>query len=166
VELLAGRLVVYTPWTALGAPAGVPENEHSLVARWQAGGASLLATGDLGGTGERALRTRAGGPALRTGILLAGHHGSHTSTGTALLETVRPGLVIVSCGAGNPHGHPHVETLERIGAVGAGLLRTDRDGTVTLRATPRGFRVRWVRGYPGPRSAFPPFPLSRRSPFS
>lgn len=65
-------------------------------------------------------------------LLVAGHHGSKGSTGEVLLETLRPELVVISVGE-NSYGHPSEETLERIEAVGAQILRTDQNGTVTVR---------------------------------
>jgi beta-lactamase superfamily II metal-dependent hydrolase len=39
---------------------------------------------------------------------------------------------VLSVGADNRHGHPHVETLDVLDAMGVGLHRTDRDGTVRI----------------------------------
>ena len=39
-------------------------------------------------------------------VLKAGHHGSRTSGTPALLETLRPGAVLISCGLENRHAHP------------------------------------------------------------
>jgi competence protein ComEC len=72
---------------------------------------------------------------------------------------VRPRLSIASCGAGNPHGHPHAETLALVAAASSALLRTDRDGTISLTATRSGVRIRWTRGFPGPARLLPAIPL-------
>jgi competence protein ComEC len=160
-RLLRGRVTVRSPWPRGRAPHGSAENDLSLVTRWRAGRIGALLTGDLGTAGEEALLAGSPRGALAAEVLLAGHHGSRTSTGTALLDAVLPRLVIVSCGARNPYGHPAPETLARVRAHGAALLRTDRDGTITLTPTRRGLRIRWVRGFPGPRRPFPGIPLSR-----
>jgi competence protein ComEC len=161
IPLLPGRLAVRSPWPGGLAPDESDENALSLVARWSAGRAAAVLTGDLGTEGEESLIRTAPARWLRAPVLLAGHHGSRTSTGSALLEAVRPRLLLISCGAGNPHGHPHAEVLARARAAGIAVLRTDRDGTVGVTATPRGFRLRWERGFPGPRSLFPRFALPR-----
>jgi competence protein ComEC len=162
-EALPGRLWVLSPWAPGELPAAADENERSLAARWSAGRVSAWLTGDLGTQGEGALLAR--DPAcLPAPILLAGHHGSRGSTGEELLRAVRPQLVLVSCGIGNTYGHPHAEALERIRRAGAARLRTDLDGTITLTATARGFRIRWTRGFPGPRELFPQVPLPGPAP--
>jgi competence protein ComEC len=145
--LLDGRAHVFSPWPR-DPETDESENELSLVTTWRpgVGPVAALLTGDLGEPGESAI-LGAGGD-LTAPILLAGHHGSRHSTGDELLAAVRPRLVVVSCGAGNPHGHPHAEALARIRRAGAALLRTDRDGTVTITATRRGFRLRWERDFP------------------
>jgi competence protein ComEC len=65
-------------------------------------------------------------------VLKVPHHGSGTATTDALLAALRPRIAIVSAGIGNPYGHPNRRTLERIAAAGARVLRTDRDGSVTV----------------------------------
>lgn len=68
-------------------------------------------------------------------ILKASHHGAKTSTSDAFLTLTAPRDVVISVGASNRYGHPHSDTLERIAAHGARILRTDRDGTITYRCT-------------------------------
>jgi competence protein ComEC len=155
IVALGGRARIFSPWPEGRAPAGCDENELSLATTWRprAGSATALFTGDLGVPGEAALLASPVPPLAAT-ILLAGHHGSRWSTGDALLSAVRPRLVVISCGAVNTYGHPHPELLERRRERGAALLRTDRDGTVTITATRGGFRVRWERAFPGPMRTF------------
>jgi competence protein ComEC len=164
--LIPRRLAARSPWPGGLAPDESDENALSLVARWSAGRAAALLTGDLGREGEVSLLAVARPEWLRAPVLLAGHHGSRTSTGPELLAAASPRLLLISCGAGNPHGHPHAEVLARARAAGVAVLRTDRDGTITVTATPRGFRLRWERGFPGPRRLFPSFPLPRPRPLA
>ena len=63
-------------------------------------------------------------------VLKVGHHGSSTSTGEAFLERVSPSYAVISCGLGNSYGHPHIETMEKLGSLGIPVLRTDEMGTV------------------------------------
>jgi competence protein ComEC len=161
---LGGRVRVAAP-PGRPAGAGVAPNDESLVTTWRVAGASLRTSGDLGVEGEE--RFLAAGPEGASGavVLIAGHHGSRGSTGDAWLDAGRPALVVVSCGSGNPYGHPHREFLDRVRARGPGLLRTDRDGSVAVTATRRGFRIRWARGFPGPRRVLPAIPLCREGAF-
>ena len=73
-------------------------------------------------------------------LLKAGHHGSN-GTGTSAQKTsgstcqeflnlLKPKNVVISCGEGNSHHHPHQEVLDRVKAIGAECYRTDNDGDV------------------------------------
>ncbi|MDP6528876.1 MAG: ComEC/Rec2 family competence protein, partial [Gemmatimonadota bacterium] len=123
-----------------------PENDRSLVARWEAGAASAFLTGDRETTGEEVLVSEA--PQAPVIILKAGHHGGRTSTGEGLLQQVDPRIVVASCGRGNPHGHPHEEVRQRLRNRGIPLLTTEAHGSVMITATRVGFRLRWWRGFP------------------
>ena len=61
-------------------------------------------------------------------VLKVGHHGSSTSTGEAFLQRVSPSYAVISCGLGNSYGHPHTETIEKLG--GIPVFRTDEMGTI------------------------------------
>ena len=62
----------------------------------------------------------------------AGHHGSRNSNSAELLEHIKPGIVVISCGKNNTYGHPHRETLVRLEYVGSKVLRTDDLGCIKL----------------------------------
>ncbi|MBP3804391.1 MAG: hypothetical protein J6I76_10920 [Oribacterium sp.] len=47
---------------------------------------------------------------------------------------VSPEYAVISCADGNDYGHPHAESLRRLMNVGAQLLRTDKQGTITIRS--------------------------------
>lgn len=111
-------------------------NKISAVIRVRYGGFSALLTGDAGDEEEAAILGRH--PELRAQLLKAGHHGSRTSTSAALLDAVRPGLVVVSAGRRNRYGHPAPETLRRLEARGIPVARTDREGTVSVRVPAGG----------------------------
>ena len=93
-------------------------------------GASILLPGDLESSGEGALLAAGADP--RAGSLVAPHHGAEGSSTAAFLARVAPRLVLVSAGSGNRFGHPGKGALSRFAEVGAGVLRTDLDGTITL----------------------------------
>jgi competence protein ComEC len=118
----------------------IPSNEGSAAMLMSLGPCRLLLTGDLGHPAESAL-VEALGDSLRAELLHAGHHGSRHSSSAAFLARVRPAIVIVSAGAGNLYGHPHPDALARFERIGATVHRTDREGTITARCTPGGWRV-------------------------
>ena len=75
-------------------------------------------------------------------FLKVAHHGSRTATTEPFVEALRPKVAVASAGAGNPYGHPAKSTLDRLAAIGARVLRTDRDGTVTVAFEADGMSVR------------------------
>jgi competence protein ComEC len=95
----------------------------------------------------------------RVDALKVAHHGSRTASTAAFLDAVRPAVAIVSAGSGNPYGHPAAATLDRLRAVGARVLRTDLDGSVTLSTDGEDQRLA-VSG-PRPASASPREPAAR-----
>ena len=109
------------------------------------GAVRVLFTGDAEAEQEDWLVDRYGdgdGGALRADILKVAHHGSRTSTTPRFLAAVQPRLALVSVGAQNAYGHPDDEVLGRLAAAGVPVLRTDRLGTVVLRATGSRIEVR------------------------
>ena len=74
-------------------------------------------------------------------VLKVGHHGSRTSSSSALLEAWRPQFALVSAGRGNTFGHPAPETLARLAATGATVYRTDRNGQIALVSDGAGVSV-------------------------
>lgn len=81
-------------------------------------------------------------------VIKMGHHGSSTSSGEDFLEVMtanaakRPNIfTIFSCGEENKHGHPHVETLERLMDMGFSaerIERTDLNGNIVFGVTADG----------------------------
>jgi len=74
----------------------------------------------------------AGGSDLEADLLKVGHHGSSTSTTGLFLDAVTPVYAVISCGEGNPYGHPHQETLDKLDQTGVETFRTDLHGTVVF----------------------------------
>jgi competence protein ComEC len=127
--LLAGPgYVARVLWPPPGV-TGWPANERCVVIEVEAGGDCLYLTGDADSTTETRWLAAASGPAA---ALKLAHHGARACTGCALLAALRPRLALVSCGRDNRFGHPHAETLARLGQRGIPIRRTDRDGTVRL----------------------------------
>ena len=106
-------------------------NEASCALRVEAGGTSALFTGDLGRAGERHLLERADW--FPVDWLLVPHHGSTTSSSSALLEAARPDRAALSVGYDNRHGHPDAGVMARYRDRGIPVARTDRDGALTYR---------------------------------
>lgn len=123
-----------TTWKVLW-PKGLShaENEDSILALVTVMKQTILLTGDASEKVEESVVKD--NPHLQFSILKAGHHGSRTSSGEALLKLVQPRLAFISCGKHNHYGHPSPETLARLKATGAIIFRTDQDGQIRLRFT-------------------------------
>lgn len=106
-------------------------NEMSLCVLFDTEKCDILITGDRDGFGERSLLRNADIP--EADVLVAGHHGAKSSTCQELLEAVKPKIVCISAGEGNPYGHPAPELLERLADFGCAVCRTDQNGTITIR---------------------------------
>ncbi len=109
---------------------GLEANERSLVLRITYKKHAFLLTGDLEEAGEAGLLDR--DVDLRADVLKVGHHGSRRATTARLLARVRPAYAVISAGAKNAFGFPHVELLSRLDADRVQVFRTDRDGAVTF----------------------------------
>ncbi len=108
------------------------ENNNSIGIRLQYGTFSVLLPGDAEQAERRWWERTV--PRLCAGatVLKLAHHGSHNGTDAPWLEMVRPELAVASVGKGNDYGHPSSQTLALLARLGIPLLRTDRDGTVTI----------------------------------
>ncbi len=135
LEAMVGstRLRIYGPLACSAAG-----NETGLSIYAQLPELSVLITGDLNADSEALLLQSHAIP--RADLLVAGHHGSKYSTSSLLLRHIAPQAVLISVGE-NSYGHPARETLERIDAAGADVLRTDQLGTIRLVGSPDGIRV-------------------------
>lgn len=69
---------------------------------------------------------------LQADVLKAGHHGSSDSSGDSFLKAVKPQYTVISCGAGNDYGHPHVSTLHAFEKRQIQVYRTDEQGSVVV----------------------------------
>ena len=107
------------------------ENEKSLCVLFDTEKCDILITGDRDAYGERSLLRNHSIPDVD--VLIAGHHGSASSSCEELLEAVKPEIVCISAGAGNIYGHPAPELLQRLAAYGCEIYRTDVQGTITIR---------------------------------
>jgi competence protein ComEC len=65
-------------------------------------------------------------------VVKVAHHGSRTSSTSALVEATRPALAVISCGRANQFRFPAASVVERWRAVGAAIARTDTEGTITV----------------------------------
>lgn len=109
--------------------AGAPRwfNRHSCVLRVRAAGGAALFPGDIDVFAERRLAAEVG----RKDLVVAPHHGSHTSSGRVLVRLTEPRFVAVPAGCPSPFGHPHQVVVERWEAAGAQVVGTGPGGMLS-----------------------------------
>lgn len=106
------------------------DNDFSCVLKVTVGKQSLLITGDAERRGE--LELMESGADLSATVLVAGHHGSRTSSLTEFVEQVHPDMAVFTVGYRNRFNHPHPQVLARYRAVDARILRSDTGGLIKL----------------------------------
>lgn len=114
------------------------KNDFSVGLIFDYGSTSFVFTGDAEGAEADIVGN---GIDLSADVFKAGHHGSSTSSGDAILNAVDPKYAVISCGAGNKYGHPHSETLQRFVSRNIEVYRTDTQGTVI--AYTDGINITW-----------------------
>lgn len=106
------------------------ENENCAVYLASIGAFDMLVTGDAGlGIERETLRAYS---VEKLEVLIAGHHGSASSSGGELLSAFTPECAIVSVGAGNTYGHPTQEAMERLCTYCEKVYRTDISGDIVM----------------------------------
>lgn len=103
-------------------------NDASIVLKMVYGNVSFLLTGDAGIALEKDMLQND----VQATVLKAGHHGSNTSSSEKFIQAVHPEVTVLSYGEGNKYGHPHVEVVERLQAVGSKIYATAEAGTVIV----------------------------------
>jgi len=122
-------------------------NDDSVVLEVTFGDVAILLLGDVSDAIERALVPQL--TPARVRVLKVAHHGSRTSTSQELLDAWRPQLALISAGRGNAFGHPSRGALDRLEHAGVRVLRTDRDGEITV--TTDGRVLHWETFFRGGR---------------
>lgn len=114
-------------------PRKVDGNAESCVLVIEGAHHKAVLPGDVGVAQERQLLDVG-----QVDVVLAGHHGSATSSSRAWTEALRPSHVIVQAGYLNRFRHPANVVVNRWRQVGAQVARTDRDGAITVMSSVAG----------------------------
>jgi competence protein ComEC len=129
-------LRVLWPASARGpADAGADPNQRAIVAEADAAGVRMLLTADAESDVLAGLEL---GP---VDVLKVSHHGSADPGLPALLQRLRPRLAAIEVGRHNVYGHPAAATVRALLAAGAALVRTDRDGSVSVEPAAGTLRI-------------------------
>ena len=116
-------------------------NDRSLELKISSGEKSFLFPGDLESSGE-AILVRDAGERIKSDVLLIPHHGSKSSSTLPFLQTVAPGVCIISSRESSRFGLPHLETITRLQKIGCRILRVDQVGAVQITVASEGIRVK------------------------
>jgi len=136
--LRVGALVLRVLWPAGArgpADAGADPNQRAIVAEADAGGVRTLLTADAESDVLAGLELGA------VDVLKVSHHGSADPGLPALLQRLRPRLAAIEVGRHNVYGHPAGATVRALLAASAALVRTDRDGSVSVEPTAGRLRI-------------------------
>ncbi|MFQ5633889.1 MAG: DNA internalization-related competence protein ComEC/Rec2 [Gammaproteobacteria bacterium] len=112
------------------------DNDRSCVLSVTIGRASLLLPGDVERQAEAQLV--ADGSLRETGVVIAPHHGSSTSSSEPFIRVLNPRMVVFSSGFANRWGFPDGEVQARWRAGGACLLDTAVTGALVFEARANG----------------------------
>jgi competence protein ComEC len=138
------RFEMLHPVTAAYADPTPKTNDMSCVLRVSSPRGTALLGADIEAKSEAALLARHGNT-LKADVLLVPHHGSRTSSTAAFVQAVGARYAVFPVGYRNRFGHPKDEVVERYRASGATLLRTDREGAVSVSFAGEGIGVREER---------------------
>jgi competence protein ComEC len=119
-------------------------NANSVIARLDYGGLAVLFAADAEPETELWLLRQE--LPVRARILKVAHHGGRFSSTARFLAAVRPELAVISVGERNGYRHPTSEALARLAEIGARVLRTDQDGTITIVTDGKRIDVSTERG--------------------
>jgi competence protein ComEC len=121
-------------WLHPGAEAHDRDNDSSCVLLVQAGGRTLLLTGDIEAAAERELLATGTVPAID--VMIVPHHGSRTSSTAEFVAATRPRWVVYAVGYRNRWNFPSPRVVERWSAAGAEARSTSQSGALTFELRP------------------------------
>ncbi|MBD2859070.1 DNA internalization-related competence protein ComEC/Rec2 [Spongiibacter sp. KMU-158] len=118
----------------------VKSNNRSCVLKISSSNGTALITGDIEKGVEEPLLAKFGSN-LQSGLLIAPHHGSLTSSSEKFIAGVNPQLAVFSAARFNRYRHPRREVQARYCARGVQLASTGLQGSLRFESGPGGWRV-------------------------
>lgn len=126
-----GDVQIEVLWPPAATYANEPSrNNDSIVLRLEFANHSILLTGDIEKSSERALV--AAGKGLKADVVKVPHHGSRSSSTLPFITATAAKCAIVSVGQNSMFGHPHTDVIERWQSNGAQVFTTGKCGTITV----------------------------------
>jgi competence protein ComEC len=133
-----GGVTIQVLWPGAAPAVRDPDadpNERAVVAEAQADGIRTLLTADAESDvlGHLDLEP--------VDVLKVSHHGSADPGLPRLLQRLRPRLAGIEVGRHNVYRHPAATTVRALLAAGAAVVRTDRDGSVSVEPAAGTLRI-------------------------
>ena len=139
--IAGARLEFFSPNPLVVLPGNAEGNNSSIVFRLTYGTTTVFFTGDMEAVLEKELVSLfcefssikpMPCPALHSGFLKVGHHGSDSSSDDSFLVSVNPDTAVISVGK-NRYGHPSLRVLKKLERVGAQIWRTNELNDIIVR---------------------------------
>ena len=148
----------FAPYSTVLWPPSLPylskrrtrANNRSCVMLLEHSGLKVLLAGDIERDVELALIEQGRLPS-GVDILIAGHHGSKTSSSQAFIDAVEPKHVVFSAGYKNRYGHPADSVVQRFRSSGVKVWNTAIQGAITVKKNGNGEMVIWSERERNPR---------------
>lgn len=134
------EVTVEVLWPDGTAVQGMDVNDASIVLRIVYGQTSFLLCADAG-KGAQA-RIREAFPGLKADVIKIPHHGAANALDEKFLAVTAPMDAVISVGKNNKFGHPALAVLDFLASKGIKIYRTDLDGTITVQAGKRGYKIK------------------------
>jgi len=142
-DLAGVRIEIFNPVAPIeGSAAGEQfdeTNNHSVAMKLTHGAISFMLPADISEPTESLLVHRSA--RIKSNVLFVPHHGSRTSSTESFIDAIQPRLAVISCGKDNYFRLPHPEVLKRYDIRKIQVLRTDRDGAITVATDGRDLRI-------------------------
>lgn len=129
---------IVNPEASISNPSYI--NNHSLVLRLKYKDIVILLPADIERDAE--LRISKMSDLLRADVLKVPHHGSLSSSSEIFIRKVKPIYAILSTSERTKGSLPHPDILKRYEKLGSKVLRTDRDGAITIVTDGENIRVK------------------------
>jgi competence protein ComEC len=148
IEAISGKVIdlgnevtltILYPFKSAKGSQTKEAHEYMVVSLLKYKNFEVLLTGDMEDEVEAALIAQ--GINLDVDVLKVGHHGSKTSTSTALLDATTPEAAIIQVGAKNKYHHPTQLVLTRLESFGIPYYRNDIDGRIEIVSDGENFQV-------------------------
>ena len=133
---------ILNPHNSVGLENHLPRkfdqtNNDAIVLKFILGNVSILLPSDISELSEARLVQSCKN--IKSQILSVPHHGGLTSSTILFLKAVKPEIAMISCGIDNVYNDPHPDVLNRYLSIGTKILRTDRNGAISI--TTDGSRI-------------------------